>query len=96
MGRVVSELYTTLLLFATFATTHSASRKKQSRRTRAGSVRLARHAGNRQAKMAVVVITAKANVQASFSCTMPEMAADTRFQLAVSFSSCFRPGGVRE
>src|SRR6516162_8918562 len=36
------------------------------------------------------------HIQASFSCTMPEMAADTRFQLAVSFSSCLRPSGVRE
>jgi hypothetical protein len=35
-------------------------------------------------------------VQASLSWTIPEMAAETRFQLAVSCSSCFRPSGVRE
>lgn len=45
----------------TIARPHSASGKNQSRRTRAGSVRPARHAGNRQAKIAVVVITAKAS-----------------------------------
>jgi hypothetical protein len=35
-------------------------------------------------------------VQASFSGTIPEMAAETRFQLAVSLSSCFRPNRVIE
>ena len=36
------------------------------------------------------------HVQASLSFTMPEIAAETRFQLAVSFSSCFRPSRVSE
>ena len=34
------------------------------------------------------------HVQASLSFTMPEMAAETRFQLTVSCSSCFRPNCV--
>jgi hypothetical protein len=52
----------------TIARPHGASEKNQFRRTRAGSVRLARHAGNRQAKMAVVVITAKASPNTTGSC----------------------------
>src|SRR5579872_275723 len=36
------------------------------------------------------------HIQASFSRTMPEMAVETRFQLAVSFSSCLRPNPVNE
>ena len=48
------------------------SGKNQSRRTRAGSVRLARHAGNRQAKVAVVAIVAKAspNIAGSYGLTL--------------------------
>src|SRR6185437_10591554 len=36
------------------------------------------------------------HVQASLSWTIPEMAAETRFQLAVSSASCLRPTGVKE
>src|SRR5215469_8500056 len=42
--------------------------KNQARRTRAGSVLLARHAGNRQAEIAVVAMTAKADPNTSGSC----------------------------
>src|SRR5215471_3853294 len=43
-------------------------RKLQSRRTRAGSVRLARHAGNREAERAVIAITANADPNTNGSC----------------------------
>src|SRR5215472_6741655 len=51
-----------IIMPETVARPHDASEKNQSRRTRRGSVRLARHAGNRQANMAVVVMAAKARL----------------------------------
>ena len=50
----------------------TALEKIQSRRTRAGSVRLARHAGKRQAEIAVIVITASAdpNTNGSYGLTL--------------------------